>query len=346
MMLMIGAGAVGTTLATYWMRAGRVPLRLYARDKDRDAFEAIRELRVEPSLPGRPAITSARPELTSSLHLDGMRYVILCVKFSALEPLLRELGPLPSDCTLVSTLNGVQALQVLRQYYPDARIVPMSVMFNGQLLGPLHAQITTHPLVVMGTSDPVLLDSFRNSGMKVQRAAGDAAVWGKLLINLANSICALTHTTFKDLFTQMPLRRLYVGVLDEAVATLRKAGIPYRLPMPVPYVLFRGMLLHGGPLPWVDRPFQERRAAGQLSLHGVGCGTGPGHRSSPTQWRDRASRPAAGRPHARQSGHRGADRGPYRAKGAATDTGGRAGNAPCWKQSSDMSGLYSGQETT
>lgn len=250
MMLLIGAGAVGTTLATYLMRAGRVPLRLYAREKDRGAFESALQLCVEPSLPGRPAATSARPALTSSLNLDGVRYVILCVKFSALESLIGELGPLPADCTLVSTLNGVRALQVLRQHYPDTNIVPMSVMFNGQLLGPLHAQITTHPLVVMGTSDPVLLGAFQNSGMKVQRADGDAAVWGKLLINLANAVCALTHTTFKDLFTQMPLRRLYTGVLDEAIASLSKAGIAFRLPMPIPYPLFRMMLLHGGPLPW------------------------------------------------------------------------------------------------
>jgi len=47
--------------------------------------------------------------------------------------------------------------------------------------------------------------------MIVKTAAGDESVWGKLLINLANAICALTRTTFKDLFLDPDLRRVYFG---------------------------------------------------------------------------------------------------------------------------------------
>jgi 2-dehydropantoate 2-reductase len=84
------------------------------------------------------------------------------------------------------------------------------------------------------------------------KLSGDmkGVAWGKLLINLANAICALTHTTFKDLLSHPRLRGIYAAVLDEAVATLERAEIRYQLPMPIPYRLYRRILLQGGPLPW------------------------------------------------------------------------------------------------
>jgi len=126
----------------------------------------------------------------------------------------------------------------------------MSIMFNGQLLGPLHAQITTMPFVIVGSDDPKLLSLFGESGMAVKRAHGESAAWGKLLINLANAVCALTHMTFKDLLTRSDLREVYAVVLDEAVTTLQRAGIRYQLPMPIPYPIYRRLLRHGGPIPW------------------------------------------------------------------------------------------------
>lgn len=57
-------------------------------------------------------------------------------------------------------------------------------------------------------------------------------------------------TTFEDLFTRAEMRRIYVAVLDEAVALLEQAGTPYQLPMPVSYRTYRWMLLHAGPLAW------------------------------------------------------------------------------------------------
>ena len=126
----------------------------------------------------------------------------------------------------------------------------MSVMYNGQLLGPLHGQITTKAQVIIGSADPKLLGLFEGSGMGVKRARGESAAWGKLLINLANAVCALTHTTFKDLFTQRVMREIYVAVLDEAVGVLERGRIRYELPMPIPYRIYRHLLRNGGPLPW------------------------------------------------------------------------------------------------
>ena len=248
MILIVGAGAVGTILATYLKAAGR-PVRLLIRERDRAAYEAAAEIRTD-AING-PAVIAPKPEITTKLDLEGIEHLFICVKFPALDALLAELpAKLPPNLTLVSTLNGLAGLRRIRERFPDDRVVPMSVMYNGQLLGPLHGQITTKAQVIIGSDDPRLLGLFEGSGMAAKRATGESAAWGKLLINLANAVCALTHTTFKDLLTRRDLRDIYAAVLDEAVDTLERAKIRYELPMPIPYRWYRRILRNGGPLPW------------------------------------------------------------------------------------------------
>src|SRR5262245_17639879 len=134
MILLVGAGAVGTILATYLAAAGREPLSLYVRDKDKAALDAAPQLQVD-DVDGGTLLTAPRPGFTSSLSLDQVDYLVICVKFGALENLLNQLPPVPPGCTIVSTLNGIEPLRVLRRRLPEARIAPMSVMYNGQLLG-------------------------------------------------------------------------------------------------------------------------------------------------------------------------------------------------------------------
>lgn len=250
MMLLIGAGAVGTILTAHAVAAARCPLRLYVREKDLTAFQTVEQVRVDHVLGGRPSLVVPKPPLTPSLDLEGVRYVVLCVKYPQLGALLDQLGPIPADCTLVSTLNGVGGLRLIRERLPGVTVVPMSIMFNGQLLAPLHARITTKPQVLIGSEDPALFEAFTSAGLRATRVPGEAAVWGKLLINLANALCAATHTTFKDLFTHADLRACYVGVLDEAIRVLDAAGIAYRLPMPGGYGPYRLLLQRGGRMLW------------------------------------------------------------------------------------------------
>lgn len=249
MMLVVGAGAVGTILCAHLTAAKREPVKLYVREKDVDALQTIQNVRVEHAGATHPPIIAPKPQLTRALALDDIDYLLLCVKFPQLDGVLDQIGKVPESCSIVSTLNGVGALRRIRERFPQARAVPMSIMFNGQLLEPLHARITTKPQVLIGSDDRRLLRAFGPS-MQVKRVAGESAAWGKLLINLANAICALTHTTFKDLLTQPDLRAIYVAVLDEAITLLNTAGIDYKLPMPIPYAVYRGLLGGATPLPW------------------------------------------------------------------------------------------------
>lgn len=249
MIVIVGAGAVGTLLATY-LAAGEREVALYARPKDLARFEDIGQLRVDfPD--GRAPLLAPRPRLVTTLNLAGVSQLLIAVKYPDLEGLLAQLpDPIPTACTLVSTLNGVAPLRLLRAHRPGARIVPMSVMMNGQLDAPLHARLTTRAEIVLGSDEASIVAPYRDLGLVLKTANGDEAVWGKLLINLANAICALTRTTFKDLFNDRDLRRVYVAVLDEATQALDAAQIAWKLPLVLPYPAYRWALLHGGPLPW------------------------------------------------------------------------------------------------
>ncbi|HVT35292.1 MAG TPA: ketopantoate reductase C-terminal domain-containing protein [Nevskiaceae bacterium] len=250
MLLLVGAGAVGTILAGHLAQAGRETLKLYTRDKDLASFNSLRELHIDYAQRGHAPLALPRPELATSLELCCVEYLLICVKFPQLAALLKQLPAIPAGCTVVSTLNGAASLRLMRERWPQARVIPLTVMYNGQLLGPLHAQLTTRAEVIAGGDDCRLARLFRGSGMHARHADGDSAVWGKLLINLANALCALTHTTFKDLLTDPDLRMLYVEVLDEAVAVLNASGHDFQLPIAVPYRAYRQLLLRGGKIPW------------------------------------------------------------------------------------------------
>lgn len=247
--LVIGAGAVGTLLAAHLARAGR-PVQVYAREKDLAAFGSCATVRVDDDH-GQRLCEAPRPALCRDLRPEPGDVLLLCVKAGALDAIAAQLpDTLPAACTLVSTLNGVAPLRQLRARWPAEQVVPLSVMMNSQLDGPLHARLTTRAEMILGGGRTDLLPTLSARGIATRVAHGDTAVWGKLMINLANAICALTDATFRDLFVMPALRRIYVAVLDEASAVLERAGIEWKLPLVVPHGVYRWMLLHGGPLPW------------------------------------------------------------------------------------------------
>lgn len=247
MFTLVGAGAVGTALATHLVAAGR-PLKLYARDKDRAAFTAAGGLTLEN--PRRAPLKAALPPLTTQLFDADTRYLLIATKFGALDALLTQLRDAPPTLTVVSTLNGVRALPLIRERLPSQPTAALSIMFNAQHLGPLHAQLTTKPSVVVSSSDLALHTALAGTGLQLSRARGEEACWGKLLINLANAVGALTQSTFRDLLSEPNLRAIFVAVLDEAVDRIEAAKIPYKLPMPLPYRGYRALLKYGGGATW------------------------------------------------------------------------------------------------
>ncbi len=251
--LIVGAGAVGTVVACYLSKAHQ-PIRIAIREADVDAISRAPQLCVD-RVTGRPPLLQPKPPLTTAALPHAGENLFICVKHRDLPALLDSLPPtLPDGVRLIPCLNGVGVARALRERFEQTEVAAMSIMFNAQLLEPLHARITTRPQVLIDSADKELLRIFGRSGMTVRRAQGESAAWGKLLINLANAICALTHTSYQDLLINPEMGAIYIAMLDEATAVLDAAQVEYKLPAPLPYATLRSMLLRGGRIPrWIAR---------------------------------------------------------------------------------------------
>ena len=100
MVLIVGAGAVGTILAGY-LDAAKQAVKLFTRAKDVDAFQHAQNLSVD-RITGGPPLIGHKPGLTTSLdELTDVRYLIICVKYPALDEVLSSLpDELPPNLTL------------------------------------------------------------------------------------------------------------------------------------------------------------------------------------------------------------------------------------------------------
>ena len=259
--LIIGAGAIGTVFSAY-LTAARRDLRVADRQQEIEAMANMEVMQVD-RITSRLPLRLPKPALTTDVVPREGENVFICVKHRDLQNLMDSWPEqLPAGVTLIPCLNGVGASRELQMRFPGTHIVALTIMFNAQLLEPLHARVTARPQILLNTERKDLLELFGHSGVDVKRADGTSAAWGKLLINLANGICALTNTTFKDLLTRRELTLSFVALLDEAVEVLNQAKIEYQLPIALPYRFYRLMLTHGGFLPWWVGRFRNNMSSG------------------------------------------------------------------------------------
>lgn len=246
---LVGAGAVGSIIAAGLARAGHSPT-LIIRPEEQPDYAGLSELRITHSN-GHADWVVPVPAYQTHYGMPADSLLVIAVKHRGLASVMDALDKLerpPRD--LVCCLNGVSAAHSLAKRFPQCRVSPLTVMFNAQLLGRLHAQITTAPELLLQTDSAELRSLLQSPAWDLKTAPDASVAWGKLLINLANALCALTHTTFKDLLTQPAMRASFVHTLDEAVRILRAAKLRYHLPIPLPYWAYRLVLLHGGPVAW------------------------------------------------------------------------------------------------
>ena len=241
--LVIGAGAVGTVLATHLVRAGH-GVKLAIRENEVPSLQSLRHLRVD-RVTGGPPLIADKPHLTTGIDLQAVDAAFICVKHPDLRSVLDAFGErIPAHCAVLPCQNGMGATQRIRQRFPAVEPVSTTVMFNAQTLQPLHARVTTEPTVLMRTANAALLELFDGTGLRVRRVRGEDAAWSKLLINLSNALCALTHSTFHDAVNNTDLKTCFLATLDEAVAVLDASKAPYRLPGSMPYPVYRRLLRH------------------------------------------------------------------------------------------------------
>ncbi len=163
--------------------------------------------------------------------------VVLCaVKSGQTAAVAVEMASvLRADALVVSMQNGVRNPELLRAGLGDRIVLGGIVGFNVISRPQATFQRTTSgPLAIEASDDRRarnLEADLVRAGIDVERPRAIAAKqWSKLMMNLANSVSALSGAPTRELVLDAGYRRIVAAVIAEALAVLRVAKIrPARL---------------------------------------------------------------------------------------------------------------------
>ena len=177
---------------------------------------------------------------TSPEPLAGCDVVLVTVKggdtASAGDALA---GVVKTGAIVVSFQNGVQNPAALRAALPRNRVLAGMVPFNVlRSEGAAFHQGTSGRLAVERTEDGAetpLVRALVAAGLPTRTHADmNAVLWGKLLVNLNNSINALAGVPLKEQLGARAYRRVMAACVREGVAIVTEAGISPVVDFPLP----------------------------------------------------------------------------------------------------------------
>lgn len=223
-----GAGSIGAYVGGALLGAGAaVTLLGRARMRQRIAEHGLRLT----DLHGRDlALDGSRiPYTDDPACLAGAALILVTVKSADTAAAAGAIRAHAAPSTLVLSLqNGVGNADTLRRLLPGWKVLAGMVPFNVVQMpdGRLHRGTAGE---LMAEASPLLapwLPAFSAAHLPVTPCAGFAAIqWGKLLINLNNSVNALSGVSLTAQLRQRAYRRALALMVDEGRAVLARAGI-------------------------------------------------------------------------------------------------------------------------
>lgn len=225
--VIIGAGAIGSIIAAYLVRAGE-DVVLIGRERQ---VQAIRNKGLK--------ITGVRGEENFRLNARTSMeqepdLAIFTVKTQDIEEAFSQNNKFLENCIVLSTQNGVQADNILSSHFEKEKMFSSIVMFGATyvntgevtfnfegdwIIGKPFTPVTpeTHQLAdIFKTALPVKIVT-DIMGMK----------WLKLFVNFNNCIPALVGCSMQETFADIDFCKLSVLLLKEGVDIVRKANIKF-----------------------------------------------------------------------------------------------------------------------
>jgi 2-dehydropantoate 2-reductase len=258
----LGAGAVGGTLAALLDRAGH-SIEVTARG---DHLHAIREsgLRIDGAWGEHVAAVWAGDALTAAPDL-----AILATKAHDADDALRPNAALLVGVPLVVIQNGLTGLQRAAEAAPGSEVLGGLALFAASLAAPGRITVTAEAGLCLGGTP---------GSRGLQRAAAvlaDAlpivltddflgAQWTKLVINQVNALPAITGWSVQEVVADRRLRRILTHGMLETVRVARALGVRFaplqhlddrvlgrmiRLPLPFAELVPRRMAARMGDVP-------------------------------------------------------------------------------------------------
>jgi len=235
----LGAGSIGAYLGGRLTAAG-VTTVLVARESLVDAIS--REGLHLTALDGfdRTLAPADVHVVTNPLVLASCDYILVTVKGHDTVHVARQLPTIiRHDAVVVSFQNGVGNVEILHRALGDHAVLPGMVPFNVLRRAPAHFhQGTSGILAVQATADGKeqrLVDALVGAGLPAQAYDDMRGIqWGKLLVNLNNSINALSGLPLQQQLAQRGYRRVMAACVREGLRVLKRAGIKPKIDAPLP----------------------------------------------------------------------------------------------------------------
>ncbi|MCP5162082.1 MAG: 2-dehydropantoate 2-reductase [Hahellaceae bacterium] len=186
--------------------------------------------------------------VTDASALENADIVLVCVKGAATSSAAQELQTfLPAGKLVVSFQNGIQNARTLKNLLPSHTVIAGMVPFNVINHGNAHFHCGTEGQLAVETAPGELLESLTDALALAQlplKIYPDLLEiqWGKLLLNLNNSVNALAGIPLLEELHNRDFRWVLAMCIKEALLALKQAGIkPARLgkvlPQCIPAIL-------------------------------------------------------------------------------------------------------------
>jgi len=233
----IGAGAVGGTIAALMHRAGH-EVEVTARGAH---LEAIRTGGIV--LTGAFGAHTARVAASASL-LGAPEIAFVTTKAQDAEGAVRDAGALLDGIPVVVVQNGMGGVAVAQGANPRARVVGGLALFAASYLSPGQVAVTAPGPVYLGAvaaSAEGRTAAGVSAADAVHVAAGvlgevipvvitpdfSAAQWTKLVVNQVNAIPAITGLSAQAVIADRGLRRIMVRGMRETVRAGLASGVRF-----------------------------------------------------------------------------------------------------------------------
>lgn len=224
--VVIGAGAIGCLVAGYLKEKGQ-GVTLVGRDQ---AVKVIKENGL--------SISGVRGDFKVSIGIsDVLSYLpdlaILAIKTQDIEAFLQDSFPLLQNSLILTTQNGVQADLLVAKHLPGKNILSSIVMFGATYLEPgkvvhnfegswvIGSQFQSNPTPELIDLSLILDEIFPTTisadikGMK----------YLKIFANASNCLPAIIGKSMQEVFSDLDISRISIGIWKEAFEIIDKIGI-------------------------------------------------------------------------------------------------------------------------
>jgi len=243
----LGAGSIGAYVGGRLAAAGYTTV-LVARQPLVDAVG--REGLHLTSLEGfdQKLPPSAVHIVTNPMVLASCDFILVTVKGHDTVHVARQLpSVIRHDAVVVSFQNGVGNAEILHRALGEHAVLPGMVPFNVLRRGDAHFhQGTSGILALQALPDrrhAPLVDALEKAGLPTHAFDDMRGIqWGKLLVNLNNSINALSGLPLQQQLAQRPYRKIMAACVKEGLRVLKRAGIRPEIDAPLPPALVPALM--------------------------------------------------------------------------------------------------------